>query len=91
MKKLSAGIITTAVFVLSLMRIPKVSAESYCGKLSYIVSGDDAVITGFESSPEILDIPGRIDGKEVSAIRENAFYKCDKYRASRFQRLYFTG
>ncbi|MGN0614357.1 MAG: leucine-rich repeat domain-containing protein [Porcipelethomonas sp.] len=55
---------------------PVVSAEQYCKTLDYIISGDTAVITGYEGEPETIEIPAEIDGKTVSEIRENAFYKC---------------
>ena len=51
-------------------------ALSYCGTLTYIISDNHAVITGFEGKPEILELPSVIDGKKVMEIRENAFYKC---------------
>ena len=76
MKKLAAGLITLAAFAASLSHIPRVQAESYCDTLSYIVCGDSAIITGFKNAPGILEIPGRINGKKVRGIRENAFYKC---------------
>ena len=81
MKKLKAGFFAIAVFAVSLANAPKVSAESYCGKLDYIVCGDSAVITGYENSPETLDIPAVIDEKKVRAVRENAFYKCDSLKS----------
>ena len=52
------------------------SADTYCETLNYIICNDKAVITGFEGEPEIICIPEFIDGKPVSEIRENAFYRC---------------
>lgn len=37
---------------------------------------DKAVITGFEGDRKLICIPEFIDGKSVSEIRENAFYRC---------------
>ena len=80
--KISAAILMTiAVFAAAFIKAPEVSAESYCGKLEYIICGDSAVITGYENSPVTLDIPCRIDGKAVSAVRENAFYKCGSLKS----------
>ena len=54
-----------------------VSADTYLDTIDYVVCDDMAVITGFEGSAETICIPGKIDGKTVCEIRENAFYKCD--------------
>ena len=81
MKRSIAGLAAAAALALSVIHSPKVRAESYCGKLDYIVCGESVVITGFENSPETLDIPARIDGRTVDAVRENAFYKCGSLRS----------
>lgn len=54
-----------------------VAAKEYCGSLQYITTDGKAIITGFSGNPEILEIPEKIDGKDVVCIRENAFYKCE--------------
>lgn len=55
-------------------------ALNYCNTLTYIISDNHAVITGFEGEPEILELPSVIDGKKVTEIRENAFYKCSELK-----------
>ncbi|MDE6103497.1 MAG: leucine-rich repeat domain-containing protein, partial [Oscillospiraceae bacterium] len=57
-----------------------VSADTYCDTLNYIICDNEAVITGFDGEPENICIPGMIEGKTVTEIRENAFYKCDSLK-----------
>ena len=79
MKKLKmfAGLLASAVVAASPL---KVSGEEYFETLNYIVCEDKAIITGYIGNPEKIVIPGKIDGKDVSEIRENAFYKCESIR-----------
>lgn len=58
----------------------KVSGEEYFETLKYVVCDDKVIITGFIGNPEKIVIPGKIDGKDVTEIRENAFYKCESIR-----------
>lgn len=73
--KLLISSLTAAVTIL-ISPIFYGAAETYGGKLQYITSGDDIIITGAVNNPEVLDIPSKINGKEVIEIRENAFFKC---------------
>lgn len=76
MKKLRFVISAIAVSVMALGNSFSTHALDYCGSLTYIVSGNEAVITGYKGSPEVIDLPSQIDGVPVTEIRENAFYKC---------------
>lgn len=49
----------------------------YCDSLTYIISEKEAVITGYNGDPKVINFPSQINGVPVTAIRENAFYKCD--------------
>lgn len=76
MKKLKYVISALAVSVMAFGSGFSAHALDYCGSLTYIVSGNGAVITGYKGSPEVIDLPSQIDGVPVTEIRENAFYKC---------------
>lgn len=80
MNKLKMIIAATAATVILPLGDISAGADAYGGYLDYILCGNEAIITGFEGSPEILDLPGEIDGKRVTEIRENAFYKCDSLK-----------
>jgi len=66
----------SAVIMFCVGNNTNVAAKEYCGSLKYITTDGKAIITGFSGNPEILEIPEKIDGKEVVCVRENAFYKC---------------
>lgn len=66
--------VVSAVFIMVMSE--KTFAQTYCGSLEFIICEDEVIITGFEGEPEILDIPCKIEGKDVVEIRENAFYQC---------------
>lgn len=80
MKKLKLIISALAVSLLTLGNGFSAGALDYCGSLTYIVSGNEAVITGYKGNPEIIDLPSQIDGMPVTEIRENAFYKCSSLK-----------
>lgn len=76
MKKLKLIISALSVSIMTLGNSFCAHALDYCDSLTYIVSGNEAVITGYKGNPEIINLPSRIDGMPVTEIRENAFYKC---------------
>ncbi|MGN1481805.1 leucine-rich repeat domain-containing protein [Porcipelethomonas sp.] len=80
MNKLKAFIASAAATAILPIGMMSVNAYVYGGYLDYILCGDEAIITGFEGSPEILELPCEIDGKIVTEIRENAFYKCESLK-----------
>lgn len=55
-------------------------ALDYCSTVTYIISGNKAVITGWSGNPETLVLPSVIDGIPVTEIRENAFYRCESLK-----------
>lgn len=55
-------------------------AADYCNTVTYIVSDDKAVITGYKGCPDILELPSQINGIPVTEIRENAFYRCESLK-----------
>lgn len=77
--KIFLSSLAAAAAICPLSKLP-VNAQIYCDSIEYVICSDKAVITGNKSSSEIIEIPGMIDGKVVSEIRENAFYKCDKLK-----------
>lgn len=77
MKKIKAILSVTATFIATAGSCIPVSGLEYCETLTYIVSENEAIITGFFGNPEVLNLPSEIDGKKVTQIRENAFYKCE--------------
>lgn len=76
MKKLKFIVPAIAAAVMMSGNVFSSHALDYCGSLTYIVSGNEAVITGYKGSPEVIELPSQIEGKPVTEIRENAFYKC---------------
>jgi hypothetical protein len=42
-----------------------VNAEEYCNTLKYTATDNKIIITGYSGNPEVLNIPSRIEGKEV--------------------------
>jgi len=62
------------------MNMSDVNAQKYYETLEYIIHDDKAVITGFEGNMQVLEIPAKIDGKDVVEIRENAFFKCSSIK-----------
>lgn len=62
------------------MNMSDVNAQKYYETLEYIIHDDKAVITGFEGNMQVLEIPAKIDGKDVVEIRENAFFKCSSLK-----------
>lgn len=53
----------------------------YCNSLNYIITNDNVVITGVIGNPESLNLPASINGRPVTEIRENAFYKCKSLKS----------
>lgn len=77
MKKLKLTFTIAVIFIMTITGSLKASCLDYCKLIQYSISHNEAVITGFTGEPEILDLPSVIDGKPVTEIRENAFYKCE--------------
>ncbi len=77
MNKLKKTISVISVMSSVLLCGMRTDAEEYCETIKYIITDDKAIVTGFTGNPKILNIPAKIDGKEVVQIRENAFYKCE--------------
>lgn len=77
MKKIRMFAAAVSAVLSAAVYICPVSADTYCETLNYIICNDEAVITGFEGKPETLCLPEFINGKPVTEIRENAFYKCE--------------
>lgn len=80
MKKIKITAALAAVFTAMNCMTSYVSGEEYCETLKYVVKDENVVITGYKGEPEVLDIPARIDGRDVVQIRENAFYKCESLK-----------
>ncbi len=53
--------------------------EDY-GGLSFIESGNNITITGYDNSKPVVSIPDKINGKTVTAISENAFFNSNVER-----------
>ena len=52
------------------------------GDYSYVILADNtAAITGYTGSDEVLEIPGDIDGRSVTAIGEYAFIRCTNLKS----------
>lgn len=81
MKKIRMLAVIISAALSSAACICHVSADTYCDTLNYIICDDEAVITGFDGKPENICIPGVIEGKPVTEIRENAFYKCNSLKS----------
>lgn len=77
MKRIRAILSAAAILTVSSAGTMPVSGLEYCETLTYIVSENETIITGFCGNPEVLNLPSRIENKPVTEIRENAFYKCD--------------
>ncbi|MGN0622277.1 MAG: leucine-rich repeat domain-containing protein [Porcipelethomonas sp.] len=48
----------------------------YGGIAEYTIRENEVIITGCSGDPEKLVLPSEIDGKPVTEIRENAFFRC---------------
>ena len=72
-------IITFIATVLSLIMIPypiKAHAEENRSGFCYTIINGEATVTGFEGTPEIVNIPPTLEECPVTQVRDNAFYKC---------------
>ncbi len=68
----AVSICISSIFTLN----KNVDGLTYCNQVEYILCGEKAVITGFSNNPKTLILPSEIDGKTVTEIRENAFFRC---------------
>lgn len=76
MKKINAILSAAAVLLVSAGSCISVSGLEYCETLTYIVSENETIITGYCGNPEVINLPSEIENKPVTEIRENAFYRC---------------
>ncbi|MCM1227619.1 MAG: leucine-rich repeat domain-containing protein [Clostridium sp.] len=76
MKKAKAIFSAIAVSVIVFSRGTHSYGLDYCDSLTYVISGDKAIITGYTGNDEVINLPSKIEGYPVTEIRENAFYKC---------------
>ena len=76
MNKLKTFAAVLSVSAACLMCSFNAGAEVYGKNLEYIVCGNEVMVTGYKGEPVTLSIPTEINGKKVTQIRENAFYRC---------------
>ncbi len=75
--------LAAAVFALL---FPQISADAAGndGSLRYVISGGNAVITGYDGEPENITVPASIEGCPVTVIQDDAFYCCKSLRSISF-------
>lgn len=76
MNKLKTFAAVLSVSAACLMCSFNSGAEVYGENLEYIVCGNEVMVTGYKGELVTLSIPTEINGKKVTQIRENAFYRC---------------
>jgi len=61
---------------LTLFAVPMTARGEALPDISYTIINGEAVITGCSGETESLSIPGYIEGRPVTSVRDNAFYAC---------------